>query len=231
MEGLVLTIRPEELSASIFGERGWESSLQAAEAVAKHLAEKQPQLAALVSVRACQDHIIVTACGARQLDTLRAVEGVLGVEDRLPERDVPDELPEIEVDEEEFSVSAAELPEHPEGGEEILRSRVRYFPLPTCEWFEIREGELTLWPDRIVFEGRYQIVGDSGVDSGGLISIPLRDVTRFERDVWLNVPCLTVETEQMAYRFGWPASRDVPERLFYVEEWLDALRRILGRGE
>ena len=230
MEGPMLTIRLEELSSSVLGDRGRESSLQAAEAVMAYLREKQPQLAQALSIRACQDHIIVRASGANQLGTLRAVEGVLGVEDRLPE-DSSDDLPEIEVDVDEFLVPAAQAVESPEGGEEILRSRARYFPLPTCEWFEIREGELALWPDRVVFEGSYQIVGDSSADSGDLINIPLREVVRFERDVWWNVPCLTIETAQKAYRFGWPAARDVPERLFDVEEWLDALRGILGRPQ
>jgi len=221
MAGPVLIIRRDELNAAILGAAGDDSSAGVAEAVERFLREREPQLAALLSVRRCTEGIAITATGKGPLDMLRAVEGVLGIEDRLPEVVAAEDLPEIEVEQEEFSLSVVERPEPQLLAEEILRSKVRYFPLPTCQWFEISEGDLVLTAESITFEPRRHITADQDADTRGFIIVPLTQVKALRRDYWLNVPCIRIETAKRAYRYGWPAWRQEPETIFEVEEWLD----------
>lgn len=227
----ILTIRPAELSAEILKGSGRESTARVAQALREFLQERQPQLSALVTISACPGQIVVRASGEHALDTLRSVEGVLGMEDRLPEALPFDEMPEIEANEKEFSLEATKSVQEPAARKASLRSKVRYFPTPICEWFEISDGELLLEEDRLVFKPKHQIVPDSGASPEGVISIEFENIKDFGRDVWWNVPCLGIETEQKAFRFGWPPRREEPESIFQIEEWLDTLRRLLGRRE
>ena len=74
---------------------------------------------------------------------------------------------ELEVDAAEFGVEVTERERRAGVGErEIVTSEVRYFPYPECEWFEVRNGRLTLTERRIVFEPRLIIAESPDSEAG-----------------------------------------------------------------
>ena len=231
----VLTIYPEDLGPRVLPPAGRRPTGEEIAAAVRHfLQEHQPRIAELVRVEAGEGHAAVIVLPPHQggtarrgasnaLDLLRAVEGSLGMADKLPEVLDPENLPELAVDAREFPVTLTEDKDEPWEGPERLRSKVRYFPLPTCQWFEICDGELILAPDRIIFEPHSVIVREDDEDFSGRQVISLTSVVEVRRDTWWHVPCLRIETRQKAYRYGWPARRGEPGRDFELDEWLSLL--------
>lgn len=106
----------------------------------------------------------------------------------------------------------------------ILLSKVRYFPLPTAEWYEICEGWLHLTDDVIDFKPQFTIGQPERGVSSRHHSVKLNDITLVRRDRWLNVPCLRVESGDDAYRYGWTSQREKVHEVFNVEEWIKVLK-------
>jgi hypothetical protein len=144
--------------------------------------------------------------------------------EKLPELHDEDDLPAIEVAPDEFAVQTDGADEEAFGEDEILRSRVRYFPLPTCEWYEICDGDLLLLPHSVVFKPALAIMPDRELDSRGRQVLPLRRIRAVRADTWWCVPCLRIETEARAYRYGWPALRKGAAGELELDEWIHALR-------
>jgi len=221
-----LEIRPDELSQALLEHPREASAEDAAEAVRGFLNEKQPRLAARVMVHAAAGVVVIECAGERALDTLRAVEGVLGIPDRLPEVSASEDLPELEWNEEPVEPAQEAQPRFA-SDEEVLRSRVRYFPLPECQWFDIRQGILTLTGEKIVFQPEHHIPSVAGDSSKEHMEIPLGAITGIIEDTWFHLRCLRVETELEAYRFGRAQHRGKVELIFEVDDWLQALRHRL----
>ena len=59
--------------------------------------------------------------------------------------------------------------------------------------------------------------------------MPLNRVGQVRRDTWWRLPCLTISLGDRAYRYGWPAFRTDPASEFELDEWLEALQRLMGR--
>ena len=238
-----LDVYAREVSARLTQGLGADpSGDQVAAAVRAFLVEHQPWLAARVRVAAGDGCAVVTApasgpvrLGERPIDLLRAVQGVMGMADKLPEVHSDEGLPEVHADPAHFLLPAEDpAPERPEGTE-ILRSRVRYFPLPTCEWFEVCDGELILQPLRVTFEPECQIMSERrSMGTAGKHVLELGRVRRVRRDSWWVLPCLRLDVNEGAYRYGWPALRTDPAAEFELDEWLATLKRLmdhLRRGD
>jgi len=232
MTNLRLTVEPSELDSRIV--EGLPEDCGAREgalALATFLRERQPQLASAVRVGHSGERIVVLPSGERPLETLRAVQALLGVSDRLPGEVPSKELPEIEVDAEEFHIEPVAQEPGPTYAQEALGSRVRYFPHPSCEWFEISEGELFLTKRDIDFRPRWQITTEVGEKREGGHHIPLEAVKRFHWDSFLGIPCLNIETPHKTYRYGWASVREEPESVFDVDEWIEILGQLIGWKE
>jgi hypothetical protein len=106
----------------------------------------------------------------------------------------------------------------------ILLSKVRYFPLPTAEWYEICEGWLNLTEDEIDFEPQFTIGQPERGASSRHHSVKLNDITLVRRDRWLSIPCLRIEAGGDAYRYGWTSQRKKVHEVFNVEEWIKVLK-------
>jgi len=233
----MLSVHADEVSARLLAQIGpTPTGAALAEAVGAFL-RHQPWIAERVEVQACEGHAVVVARARPQhgrsaaedpLELLRAVEGLLGMEDKLPEVLDADELPEIDVGDEDLPVPAAEGPRHARAALELLRSRARCFPLPRAEWFEIQEGQLVLTSDRIVFEPRYRMGLAEGAPTARGHSIPLSEILDVGRDTWCDVPCLRVDAADRSCRYGWPPRREDPASNFDVAEWLEKLKSITG---
>jgi len=234
----VLTISAREVSGRVLGLAGPEPTGEGlAEAVRRYLGRHQPWLAERVVVGADGPLAVVLPKAPRggrpgegALELLRAVEGVLGMADKLPEVPPEAELPELEVDGDLLGHVESVNPAAVAGEDPVLlRSKVRHFPLPVAEWFEIREGWLTLTPRRIRFEPRPRPALAEGGAASGEHAVALGRVRGVRRDTWCHVPCLRVETDGGPYRYGWPPRREEPGSSFDVTEWLETLRTLLER--
>ncbi len=225
-----MRIPAAELSARVLGAPAGALSPQArAYAVRRWLQRRRPALAGAITVEAAEGGVLLRAEGEVAEARLREARELLRPEHPAAAA----EEVEIEVDAAEFAVETTGTPE-PEPARrepERLRSEVRYFPYPTCEWFEISTGELVLTERRVRFEPRLQIVGESGWGRSGEHEHPLEDLLRFWRGEWWDVPCLMLQMPQRTYRYGWPARRQEPGTIFEVDEWLSLLRSITGRWE
>jgi len=171
--------------------------------------------------------VVVHAWGEAPAEMLREAHELLG----LAVEPVDEEL---EVDPGEFAVEVLDIASQaPEMESELLRSKVRSFPCPVCEWFDITAGELVLSDLRVCYEPEWAILTDEGETSEkpGAHAIPLSEITRVYRGEWWDVPCLMIETRQRTYRYGWPAERGDPERVFDVDEWVQEIRGLLQRGQ
>ncbi len=218
-----LRIEPSELAPRVVGTEAAGSNPEtAARAIRRYLERRRPALLNMVEVGAEEGSLVVKAEGETPEQTLKEVRELL----RLDEDLTP--VGKIEVDAEEFVLKDTETEVDSWTETEILRSRARYFPHPTCEWFEVCTGELTLTEERVRFEPEYEMVGD---ETGGRSEqvILLERITEVRRGDWLEVPCLELVTRRQVYRYGWPARRGEPGTILDVDEWITHLRTLFAR--
>ncbi|MGD2175495.1 MAG: hypothetical protein PVJ27_08835 [Candidatus Brocadiaceae bacterium] len=221
-----LRIAPAELSPRVLGgPPDSAGAVAAARAAGEYISRKRPALMEVLRLSAEEDQVVIQAEGEAPERALREAEELL-----LPQRDA-EPTGTISVEPSEFTVQVAEEVAERWEEPEILRSEVRYFPLPSCEWFEISAGDLTLTERRITFEPEWQITRETGAGPSGEHLIRLDRLGRFWRGEWWDIPCLILETPQRSYRYGWPSARGAPETLFDVDEWIVYLRRLLERPE
>jgi hypothetical protein len=199
------------------------SAAQAVRGVRRYLERRRAGLAQALEVEAEGAEVVIRARGEAPDEMIREAHELLGLADAAPSQ-------EIEVDPAEFAVEVTEAasPE-PQLEHEILKSKVRHFAYPVCEWFDVSTGLLVLSNQRIVYEPEAVIMADDhgGSADAGVHVIPLAEVRRVYRGEWWDVPCLMVETAGRTYRYGWPAERGEPETVFEVDEWIAEIRFLI----
>lgn len=217
-------LRPEDLSFRVLqADPQRIAADQAAGAVRQFLKRKRAGLAEVVKVSADPHHVILRAEGEDPQQLIDEALDLLGLGQVLS----PDT--EMDVDPADFTIEVApEVVSEPEFEREVLRSRVRCFPYPDCEWFSISTGILTLSDAQVLYEPEWLIMGDHGAEKGDDTVIPLSEVEECFRGEWWDVPCLMIRTPAMTHRYGWPAERGELDSIFDVDEWLEAMRRLLG---
>jgi hypothetical protein len=215
--------RPDAFSYRVTGvEPGEVTARRAAAAARDFIRRHRPGLAEVVEVDSEAGSVVLRVTGEWPQDLLAEVRDLL----RLRE---PDEVEdELEVDPADFEVQAADYESEEEESEgELLHSRVRYFPFPEAEWFEINGGDLMLTDQNVIYEPEWQLMRDEAGHEDNRHVIPLTDIEEVFRGDWLGVPCLMIRTAGLTYRYGWPAERGELELIFNVDEWLGCLRSIL----
>jgi hypothetical protein len=203
------------------------SAEEAAQAVGAFLQRKRLGLAQALQISSEGPEIVIRVSGEEPEQMLREAEDMLG----LTEGDQP--AGEMDVQPDDFAIEVIQVAQEESRLErEVLRSRVRYFPCPVCEWFEMSTGDLVLSDQRLVYEPEWVVMTDdqAGSEKQGLHSIPLAQIAAVYRGEWWDVPCLMVETPARTYRYGWPAERDEPAE-FDVDEWMDEIRLLQRPGE
>lgn len=230
-----LVVLPDDVGPPVLEERQrCDDGAELAASIRKHLQEKQPWLARRVRLIPREHDCIVrpdvsedARRGERPLDILRAVQGTLGMVDKLPEVENAEGIPEIEVDE-GFLVPEGDEARCPQPSEsELISNRVRYFPLPEAAWYEICDGTLTLTTRAITFQPYYFLDQQEERDSRKH-AIAISDIHEVHRDTWCRVPCLRVETSRHAYRYGWPGKRESSRDEFLPGEWMTRIQELLG---
>jgi len=216
-----MRLRPSQLGFWVLGTSAdLVSAEEAARAVRDYVRRKRAGLAEALRIEPRGEVVVVRTEGEYPAQMLRELKDLLDAGRRLHP------TAEIEVDPGEFTIEVVEQPpEGPEEGE-LLRSRVRYFPHPVCEWFEVSTGYLTLTERRVLFEPEWQITREEDAGPEGEHRIPLASVERFWRGQWWDVPCLMLQVRQRVYRYGWPDRRGELETIFDVDEWLAKLGSI-----
>lgn len=235
MSELSLTINPDEIGRPVLEEPGRAlSGPELARALRRFLREQQPWLAERVRIVARRDCALVRAAapdphrpGTRSLEILRALEGAVGMADKLPEVAEIDSLPEMDMKPGDFDLDIPEPDPAPRQAPvtEALSSKVRYFPVPEASWYEICDGTLKLTNTAIIFEAAYRVEYSEAQPRDH--RLPLAGVREVLRDTWCRIPCLRVETAEAAYRYGWPARRSETQSIFTVSEWLTALQKVV----
>ncbi len=224
--GAELRLAPAQISFRVLRrDPEGTSPRAAARAVEEFLRRRREGLAEAVEVGFEAGVVVIRAEGAAAADMIREAEELLVEEARLAVE------AELEVDPEKFAVSVGELAEEGEAEleREVLYSKVRYFPHPECQWFEISSGTLMLSDRQVIYEPEWVIMteeGEGALNPGSHV-IPLEEVGRVYRGEWWDLPCLMIQTAGRTYRYGWPAARGEPETEFDVDEWLVALRRLM----
>ncbi|MHC4479572.1 MAG: hypothetical protein ACYS8K_07995 [Planctomycetota bacterium] len=202
------------------------SAREAVQAVERFLWRKRSGLAQALEIGGEQGAVVIRSRGEAPQEMIREARELLGVGvDLTP-------LGEIEVDPAEFTIEVSEpaLPE-PEPEREILRSTVRYFPLPTCEWYEISSGELSLSDREVAFESEWSMIREEVRGPTDKHVLSLEEVDGCRRGEWWTIPCLLLATGDREYRYGWPAARAELEAIFDVDEWLTHLRTLLSERQ
>ena len=217
-------IRPEELSFRVLQADPQRAGPDhAARAVRQFLTRKRAGLARAVKVSAGPHDIILRAEGEAPEQLIDEARELLGLGQALAADG------EIDVDAADFAIELVpQALQEPEFEHEVLRSRVRYFPHPECEWFSISTGMLTLSDVQVLYEPEWLIMGEHGQQKGDNTIIPISDMPECYRGEWWDIPCLMIQTPKVTYRYGWPAERRELESIFDVDEWLEALRRLCG---
>ncbi len=222
--GTELRIRPARLGLHVLkSSPAGVTALDAARALEDYLREEHPDLADAVRVWPADRRVVVRVEGPDPVEILRRVRELITRGREL------EGVREIEVDPQEFSVAAGPLPQRVLDLECLLRSEVRYFPHPVCEWYDVSTGHLTLTEECITYEPKWQIVTDDRTGRRGDHLIGLAEIEGCCRGVWWDIPCLMIETPALTYRYGWPASVTDPEQAFDVDDWLVELRALLER--
>jgi hypothetical protein len=220
-----MRLAPSELSFRVLQkEPSSVSADQAVRAVTRFLQRKRKGLAKALEISASGGEVVIRASGEAPHEMLREAGELLGLG-----QDAESHL-EIEVDPAEFAVAVLDIAsEEPRLEQEILRSKVRYFPHPSCEWFEISSGLLLLSSRQVAYEPDYVVMADDQAGAQeGAHAVALGDIRRVYRGEWWDIPCLMIETADRTYRYGWASERAEPETVFEVDEWLDEIRFLLG---
>ncbi len=239
MSDWVLTVYPKELPAGLVAGLGPSpTGAEIAAVVRRHLAERQPWIAERVEVRAADGHASVaprrpaagtSSSAERPLQLLRSVEGALGMTDKLSEVLDDDGAKLIDVDLKEFALPPVPPDAGPADNSVLLQSKVRCFPLPQAEWFEIYDGLLSLTHEGIAFRASWR-PEDEDQPGARTHAVPLQEIVTVRRDNWICVPCLRVDTQAGSYRYGWPRRREEVESVFVVSEWVARLRSLVPRA-
>jgi hypothetical protein len=194
--------------------------------VRQYLERERPALAGALEVSPGQGAVVLRAEGEAPNELMGEAAAL------LLRRELDPLAGELEVEAEEFCIEVTEPDAEPQPRErEIIASDVRYFPYPECEWFEVRDGRLTLTERRILFEPRLIIAESPETEAGSRHVIPLSETDAVYRGEWWTVPCLMVRTPRITYRYGWPARRGELELIFDVDEWLDHIRSLVRQAE
>lgn len=216
-----MTIRPQELSHRVLQMPPDDATArQAAVALRKWLGRKRPALAGALDIRAMGGLVRVSARGHAPEAMLFELDDLLGLH-----RDLTP-VGEIEVPIQQFAIGASPHPDLVPIERELLRSRVRYFPYPECEWFDISTGMLTLTDRRITYEPEHIPIVERDEPKSRVLQVAIEQVRECRRGHWWDIPCLMVVTRPVAYRFGWPAERRDAATVFEVAEWLECLRAL-----
>ncbi|GAH85088.1 unnamed protein product, partial [marine sediment metagenome] len=184
-----MKFRPSEFSFQVLlVDPASATPAQAVRCIQRFLRRKHAGLAEALDISAGPDEVIIRASGEAPQEMLHEAKELL-----CPDWERPPEL-EIEVDSEQFVIQIVEKPEEALLERQILRSRVRYFPYPVCEWFEISTGELLLTDRRITYEPEWTIMPeDDEAQTSGMHLIALTDIESCQRGDWWDIPCLMVE--------------------------------------
>jgi hypothetical protein len=223
--GSELLIRPVELSYRILREPPDDATPEAAaQAVAAWVRRTRPGLSGLLHITTTPSAVRVRAWGEYPDVILVELADLLGLHESMMPQGI------LEVNADEFTVEVSSSLREADVEREVLRSRVRHFPYPICEWFDISTGMLCLTDTRVLFESEHFIlsspVGPSCVDA---LDISLDCIQRVWRGEWWDIPCLMIQTAESTHRFGWPAERTQIETEFDVSEWINALRALNPR--
>ena len=220
-----MKLSPSELSFRVLqADPARVTPPQAARAVERYLERKRSGLAQALRISAGEREVIIRARGEAPQEMLREARDLLAI-GREPAPGA-----ELEVDPDEFAIEPTDaFFEEPELERELLRSKVRYFPHPICEWFEISTGDLTLTDQGIVYEPEWTIMREEEAETGSdRHLIGLAEVESASRGDWWDIPCLMLRTARRTYRYGWPAARGELDAIFDVDEWLQQLRSLLA---
>lgn len=216
-----------ELSYRVLQRPADEATPQSAvKAVQKYLGRERPSLAGSVVVGPGAGAVVLRTEAEPAEALLHETRSLLTKERGLePEG-------EVEVEASEFAIET-DAPTGEEIAErETLRSDVRYFPYPECQWFEIAGGQLVLTERRVVFEPELVIMEGGETEGGsGAYEVRLNEIEEVYRGEWWDVPCLMIETERQTLRYGWAERREEPEFVFDVDEWLQVLRPRIEESE
>jgi hypothetical protein len=215
--------RPDAFDFRVTGARPGEvTARRAAAAVREFIARLRPGLAQVVEVEAEGGAVVLRASGEWPREVLAEARDLLGL------REPDDAEDELDVDAADFSVEVVDyVIEEGVAEGEILRSKVRYFPHPVAEWFEISSGDLFLTDRALIYEPEWQLMQDEGAGRDNRLVTPLEEIENVYRGEWLEVPCLMVQTPGITYRYGWPVGRGELELIFNVDEWIERLRSLL----
>jgi len=198
-------------------------------AVRTHLAHFQPILLPYLSFDTDGGLIVLQISDAAPRGLRIGVEAALGLESKAPETEMEEITGEIQVPPDLFAIELSDECDTALTKEE-LRSWVRFYPLPTCEWYEISDGILSISNRNVMFKSAYQILGDEK-SRAVRHYYDIADVAQYGKDYWWNVPCLRIETGRARYRYGWATNYDEISLEFKIEEWLIVLGRIAPHAE
>ena len=160
----------------------WEQATAqtAAAAVRRYLEQRHTALAGALEVTPGRGAVTLRARGEAPQEMLREAVAL------VRRWDLEEVRGAMEVDAAEFGIEVIDTVAEPGQGErELISSEVRYFPYPECEWFEMRDGRLTLSERRIVFgrpssprAGLRVVCAPRGAAERGRESLPRRVVDR-----------------------------------------------------
>jgi hypothetical protein len=214
--------RPDAFDFRVTGAAPGEATARRVAAAARdYIARLRPGLAQVVQVEAEGGAVVLRASGEWPGDVLAEARDLLGLRE-------PDEAEdELEVDAAEFAVEAVSyVSEEAEAEGELLHSKVRCFPHPVAEWFEISSGDLFLTDRAVIYEPEWQLMQDDSARNDNRRVTPLEEIEQVYRGEWLGVPCLMIQTPGITYRYGWPSERGELELIFNVDEWIERLRSL-----
>ncbi len=222
-----MRLRPADLSFRVLqADPRLATPQEAVDAIKRFLQRRRAGLAEALEILAGEGEVILRATGEVPHQMLREAGELLMPDwEREPAQ-------ETEVDPEQFAIELPDELEEPLFDREILRSRARYFPYPTSEWFEITTGALVLTDARVTYEPEWVMMQDAEeAERSGLHVIPIDRISRCWRGDWWDIPCLMIEIPERTYRYGWPSERGEPETVFDVDAWLVQLRSMLAERE
>lgn len=215
--------RPDAFDYRVTGVDPAEITARRAAAAAREfISRHRPGLVQVVEVEPDGGSVVLRAKGEWPQDLLTEARDLLGL------REEGEAEAELDADPAEFAVETVDYEsEEQETEGELLHSKVRYFPFPEAQWFEISSGDLFLTDRGVIYEPEWQLMQDEAGRADSRHVIPLNEIAEAYRGDWLGIPCLMIGTAAITYRYGWPAERGELELIFDVDEWLEHLRSML----